>query len=866
MGFIQHLLDAAVLSVFCFTQRIGRTAASGIVRISAARACKGYQKQVGVCPDLPPCNNSDLKIDCAFAEWGDWFEAGGCIGLCWRQRHLERINNEYGAPCDGPRIMSKACPGFGCTRDPQPCELSVWTDWNECASKHDQRYRTRKVIKEPRNGGEPCDQSIQETKPCADPSPLDCDFSDWSPWTDCSPSCGGYHHSIRSIKHGALYGGKLCEGIMHRTHPCNSETCKQSVPCDFTDWQDWKGCGLDDHNQKYRKREIKNAAVGDGERCHDSLHEVVPCHVNEDLRDCIVSQWSEWSVCDRSCDGGQTERSRRVLAAPYSGGKCTLDGGLKQIGICNESPCSRKGDCVFSPWREWGQCTTTCGAGIMRRDRKVQSEAKNGGSPCRGPVKEVKDCPNKNCTTVDCKWGEWSDWDACSATCGGGSHHRARVVITSPENGGKLCDPMDKSQMKVCATQPCADGLCVDGAWKSWEDWSNCSSLCDTGFRSRHREMEHLHSECGKPAVGLQDEYQVCHNEDACIPNVDCKLSEWSHWSQCSCECRGVRERFRRILQFASGNGKRCIEDALKEVSQCNPGKGKPLPKACVKNPPSPCQFGNWSEWGTCSVSCGGGQKTRTRDVLHPAFQNGKPCDGDLSETVECSMEQCPFSHGVDCKWSDWSHWTDCSRCGNQRYRQRDVVQLPNLLGKLCEAIDSKEVGTCDSPCEDEKYCGWGDWSMWGACNSKCGQGTKVRSRPLAIYRNEPAQYIFKGTSVSACSGQQAETTLCRDLPKCCIPLDCILGDWKEWSVPSRTQICERTRTIQKFPSCGGKVCSADLTQTKVCLDMNRTKKQDCMFGNWKPWSVCMSYKGQMSRVRKIENLAANEVSRVEDP
>lgn len=55
---------------------------------------------------------------------------------------------------------------------------------------------------------------------------------------------------------------------------------------------------------------------------------------------------------------------------------------------------------------------------------------------------------------------------------------------------------------------------------------------------------------------------------------------------------------------------------------------------------------GGWSEWeafSECSVSCGGGEKTRSRTCTNPEPANGgADCEGDYSETMACNEQGCP--------------------------------------------------------------------------------------------------------------------------------------------------------------------------------------------------------------------------------
>ena len=57
-------------------------------------------------------------------------------------------------------------------------------------------------------------------------------------------------------------------------------------------------------------------------------------------------------------------------------------------------------------------------------------------------------------TVVDCQLSTWSTWVACSATCGGGTQHRSRVVEKVAQNGGVICSG-SLVETQTCNTQTC---------------------------------------------------------------------------------------------------------------------------------------------------------------------------------------------------------------------------------------------------------------------------------------------------------------------------------------------------------------------------------------------------------------------------
>ena len=58
---------------------------------------------------------------------------------------------------------------------------------------------------------------------------------------------------------------------------------------------------------------------------------------------------------------------------------------------------------------------------------------------------------------------------------------------------------------------------------------------------------------------------------------------------------------------------------------------------------------GGWSEWtvwGTCSVTCGGGTESRTRTCTNPVPQNGgAECTGPDTESQDCNTQACAGRH-----------------------------------------------------------------------------------------------------------------------------------------------------------------------------------------------------------------------------
>ena len=79
------------------------------------------------------------------------------------------------------------------------------------------------------------------------------------------------------------------------------------------------------------------------------------------------------------------------------------------------------------------------------------------------------------------------------------------------------------------------------------------------------------------------------------------------------------------------------------------------------------CQWSSWSAWGSCSRTCGSGQKRATRQIKTPATGGGRNCQGSSSKTEQCNTSSCPASspseyHKLDNDWyrlNDYTHNLD---------------------------------------------------------------------------------------------------------------------------------------------------------------------------------------------------------------
>jgi hypothetical protein len=831
------------------------------------------------------CNENPCPVDC---ELSGWSKNGECSvscdgGILTEVRSIVVPAADGGRGCDAPISRTKECGKMPC---PVDCVWANWSPFGYCSVTcgSGERKRKRDVVTGADHGGAECEGESEESEECGDPCPVDCEWDEWEEWGPCDQECGdGEKRRIRQKATQAAFGGKPCEGPEEEVDTCKEKEC--AVPCDITEWVKTTDCTVTCGGGLHEEeRTINQQALFGGEECPTDLVRNVPCNLWPCPVDCVMSAWEPMNGCSTTCGGGEYTEEIVVLTQMANAGvECPPEESWRKQVDCNTFPCPI--DCQWGMWSGFGHCSHTCGGGIQSRQRSIDIEADHGGADCVGPADEEQPCNAFFCP-IDCVWGDWQDWTTCSEECGPGMSTREREVSVSAAYGGKACEgvpreekdcqikfcpvdcvmsdffdagvcstscgqgervqkrtievkddhggvvcPTSLERKVACSAQPCP----IDCVLSSWFDDGECSLTCGGGKQNQLKSIDVAPEHGGHACDPLQQQFVDC-NMQACP--IDCEVSDWSEWGDCSVSCNdGKKERTREVTVHPQYGGAACpteykqdahckpidcpIDCVLHEWSDwsacsmdCGPGtqtrtRGVKVKSkfgghqcegahedqmSCFLMPcPVDCEVTPWEDAGDCSLTCGGGQRKQKREVSQEALHGGEECPG-LTQFVECNTQDCP----IDCKMSDWTAHTECTlSCGGgEQDWKREVVIAPAFGGVTCPRDWDKTEPCNEDPCPID--CVWGQWSAWGACSVTCGGGQKVATRAIAIERDHGGV---------ACTGETTKSDGCNPLP---CPIDCTVSPWAAWTECSTTcgagtQTHSRTVTIQ--PQHGGETC-----------------------------------------------------------
>ncbi|CAE7555101.1 Hmcn1 [Symbiodinium pilosum] len=807
------------------------------------------------------CNEQMCPVDCVMTDWTDWSPCDPfCNGTQKRERNILKHAAYGGTPC-GPTLEDQRCSNF--------CVDCAWTDWTlwpactvSCGGGTAQRTRSVAVPKQ--GGGQECSGSGEETKTCSEQDcPVDCEFSTWTTWTSCQPYCEGSQTRQRSVTRKAAFGGKSCNslaaeepgftgGVTKQIRQC-SNLCRD---CGWLDWTPFSSCSATCGNgTRSRSRDqlfvLRTNRSGTISAFAEEPARVYGYELQMNMR-CDVASRRDGSmvyaaardrcdsdptcggVYDEGCDGTvvlcNVGFSLHEEAGSCSATKLEIGGGSPceqvqklQVEHCNTAACPR--DCQYGDWSAWTVCEPWCN-GTQARNRGIVLEEEEGGKPCFATA-ESRECSN-HC--VNCRWADWSSWNDCSASCGGGNQTRARTVTVPKEGRGEDCVGNDTE------TRTCADLNCpVNCELSDWTAWSSCQPHC-LGEQNRSRKVL-SHPRYGGAACGSLAEQRKCAN--LCM---DCMLSGWEEWGDCSASCGGGRRKRLRTETYVSRNQTgSASSSSLLEVNMQAIGYEKKMGVKCDEahqrdlgvsgQPPLTAQAscsgdatcgalydkGCKNFWAVCDAGFVLEEEEGSCSYIKKEIGEGEACEGNIAQNEDCNIENCP----LDCEYTEWTEWSTCEPfCSGLTNRTRNITREPQNGGLPCSL--KAQVNNCTNFCVD---CEWGSWTQWSNCSTSCNSGTRTRSREVAV----PADGGGK-----KCSGNGTEVGICADLIAC--PVDCEMTDWGGWT--PCTPYCDgkqqRSRSIITQPYAGGAACG----ETAEEMSCNNTCV-NCQLTSWTDWSEC---------------------------
>uniref|UniRef100_H2XWX7 Uncharacterized protein n=1 Tax=Ciona intestinalis TaxID=7719 RepID=H2XWX7_CIOIN len=308
-------------------------------------------------------------------------------------------------------------------------------------------------------------------------------------------------------------------------------------------------------------------------------------------------------------------------------------------------------------------------------------------------------------------WHDWSQWSRCSRTCDDGSQTRDRRCYytdnTNTEAPPSNC-PGSHEQTRRCSITPCSRG-----SWMAWQDWEPCSETCGAGRQYKIRSCfdgNQISNTCQGEGRMSRSCMGSCHS-----------WSEWGVYLSCTAVCgggSGIQTRYRTCE--GNGNTVASVNCAGQHYST------------------RPCSASNcvrvteWGSWSQCSVTCGGGTRSRRRQCFRDNVQVFGNCPQAVTQNQPgCSSSSCQQSD-PRIAWSSWTQWSACSATCEDRVCQSGPCNQTKR--RYCVGSDGRihtngcpGNSTSSRACQGPPCMTWAPWSNWDACSKTCGRGMQVR-------------------------------------------------------------------------------------------------------------------------------------------
>eukprot|EP00079_Xenopus_tropicalis_P032548 XP_017946319.1 PREDICTED: A disintegrin and metalloproteinase with thrombospondin motifs 12 [Xenopus tropicalis] len=449
----------------------------------------------------------------------------------------------------------------------------------------------------------------------------------WTPWSHCSRTCGaGAENAERKCNNPQpKFGGKYCTGERKRYRICNIQPCPKDYPS-FREMQCTEFNTVPYKNELYQWIPIYNTENPCELHCRsssgnfankflDAVIDGTPCFERNKSRDVCINGICKKVGCDYEIDSNATE---------------------DRCGIClgDGSSCQTIKK-VFNQTDGFGYVDV----GLIpkgARDIKIEEVEEAGNFLALRSEDPGKYYLNG---AYIIQWnGEYKvagtifhyqrNNDTENITASGPTNESIWIQLLFQEH-----NPGVRYEYVIQKDVNLENEIESVYTWR-YGGWTDCSATCGTG-------VQHQISRCVNKKRGVvkntfcDQEMQPITRQKKCNTK-ECPPRWWvGQWQQCSTTCGPTGEKKRTVLCLKTSGSD---EEALRS-EDCHHLTKPKVYLSCNRDIlcPSDWTVSNWSE---CSVTCGGGVRTRN---ITCAKNNDEPCDSSKKPNSKalCGLQQC---------------------------------------------------------------------------------------------------------------------------------------------------------------------------------------------------------------------------------
>ncbi|XP_066458569.1 A disintegrin and metalloproteinase with thrombospondin motifs 12 isoform X2 [Eleutherodactylus coqui] len=454
-------------------------------------------------------------------------------------------------------------------------------------------------------------------------------WSTWTSWSHCTRTCGaGVQSAERKCNNPApKFGGKYCTGERKRYRMCKTNPCPKNQPS-FRQMQCAEFDTVVYKNELHTWYPIYNTANPCELHCRnakanfidkllDSVVDGTPCFEGNDSRDVCINGMCKSVGCDYEINSNATEDRCGICLG--DGSSCQTvrktfdqsDGfGYVDIGIIPKGARAVRVEEVAA-----------AGNFLAIRSEDPEKYYLNGGFI----IQWIGDYKVAGTTFHYQRIG-----DLENLTAAGPINESIWIQLLFQENNPGVTyeyiiqkDISSDNEVEFAYT------------WK-YGSWSDCSATCGAGMRYQV-------ARCVSKGKGVVKN-TFCDTNEQPMPRQkmcnlqDCPARWWTgEWQECSATCGAMGEKKRTVLCIRTLG----VDEQALPSEDCHHLTKPKNYISCNRDISCPSDW-SVSNWTECSVTCGGG--VRTRNVTCAKYNN-ESCDPSkkpFSKSL-CGLQQCPL-------------------------------------------------------------------------------------------------------------------------------------------------------------------------------------------------------------------------------